>query len=286
MSVLNIFKKKFSSFSFPFSYSNKYVWSLILLISLILLFILFFTFVKSTTIYCIMITGKNEGREAYAKKAVKNFLEQDYKHKKLVIINHGSYVVLNPEQKKTDFMFEFHVDKDKGEKPLTLGDLRNMATQLVPIDAMWTVWDDDDIRAPNYLSLLYYALRLSGSDMVAICNRYEVNANNGFSWRIKQTRGLPTVLCKQDLRLSYLSKDTMEDVDLIEDYEKLGHPVYRWTWNRPSMYIRLVHGDNTSLYVDPHKSEIDGFIGRGTTYFEYNLTKKEKDRLSLLLEKN
>ena len=284
MSVLNIFKKKFSSFSF----SNKYVWSLILLISLILLFILFFTFVKSTTIYCIMITGKNEGREAYAKKAVKNFLEQDYKHKKLVIINHGSYVVLNPEQKKTDFMFEFHVDKEPSS--LTLGDLRNMATQLVPIDAMWTVWDDDDIRAPNYLSLLYYALRLSGSDMVAICNRYEVNANNGFSWRIKQTRGLPTVLSKQDLRLSYLSKDTMEDVDLIEDYEKLGHPVYRWTWNRPSMYIRFVHGDNTSLYVDPHKSNVrqngnGKGKDKGTTYFEYNLTKKEKDRLSLLLEK-
>jgi hypothetical protein len=243
----------------------------VFILSVVVTVLLSLVFLRSTMVYCIMVTGKDPSREAYARKSVQNFLEQDYRRKRLVIINHGTYQVL--DRKDDPQMFEFHVEKGA----MTLGDLRNIALNLVPTDAIWTVWDDDDIRSSSYLSRMYYALRISGCDMVAICNRYECNVNTGFVWKIRQLKGLPTVFCKQDLRVTYLPEDTMEDVHLIRDYRARGHPVYLWSWNDPAMYIRVVHSTNTSLYVNREKATVTRSEGGGGgSYTEAEVTKAEQ----------
>jgi hypothetical protein len=55
-----------------------------------------------------------------------------------VIINHGKQSIFQSEQ-VSDQIFEFFVPES-----LTLGEMRNISLNMVPIDVMWTVWDDDD----------------------------------------------------------------------------------------------------------------------------------------------
>ena len=200
-------------------------------------------------VYCIMITGKDRSRICFAKKSVNNFLNQDYKYKKLVIINHSQLPVTHDPSSNN--VFEFHVPREGN----TLGDLRNIALQLVPIDAIWTLWDDDDYRSPNYLSFLYQNMVSSRSDVVLFTRRYECNYNTKFVWEMEIPSGFVIVFAKQDLRVKYLQKDSMEDVKLIDDFKKLGKKINVIT-NDPSIYIRLVHTNNTSLYVNKHKTEV------------------------------
>ena len=197
-------------------------------------------------IYCITITGKDSQRACFADEAIANFVEQDYPNKRLIIINHGNVPVLkdNPHN-----IFEFQVPKENN----TLGDLRNIALQLVPIDALWTVWDDDDYRIPSYMSLLYGQMQKNKSDVVVFTKRIECNLETDFVWEMQLKTGFVFVLAKQDLRIKYLSKDSMEDVNLLTDFLKLDKQISVWVDNPSTMYIRLTHQNNTSLYVDKNK---------------------------------
>lgn len=237
-------------------------------LTFLVIFILFFVALIVTLVllrepypkwvYCIMITGKDTDRIRLARKSVQNFIEQDYKFKKLVIINHHSEsVVSNPE----GAVYEFKVPKAGN----TLGDLRNIALQLVPIDAIWTVWDDDDYRSPDYLSVLYSQMKRTNADVVLFTNRYEYNSNTKFVWEMQLTTGFVTVFAKQDMRIRYLQKDSMEDTQLIDDFRKLEKKIYIYE-NDPMMYIRLVHSNNTSKYVNKEKTSINRHVG--TTYNE------------------
>ena len=232
----------------------------VITLSIILLYILLFTLIiyfyiykpkepEPVWVYCIMITGKDRSRICFAKKSVENFLSQDYKYKKLVIINHSQLPVLNESSSNT--LYEFHVPRSGN----TLGDLRNIALQLVPINAIWTLWDDDDYRSTKYLSFLYNNLISSKSDVVLFTRRYECNYNTKFVWEMEIPSGFVIVFAKQDLRVKYLQKDSMEDVQLIDDFRKLGKKINVIT-NDPSIYIRLVHNNNTSLYVDKYKTKL------------------------------
>jgi len=204
-------------------------------------------------VYAIMITGKNTDRIKFARTAVKNFENQDYLKKKLIIINHHPTLkVLNDN--KNNSIVEITVEKTD----TTLGDLRNMALELVPMDATWTPWDDDDLRSHDFLRTMIK--HLSPKDYaVTFCNRFEINMKNGYVWGVslKQKGTVHLVSRAFDKRIKYLSKDSMEDVQLIDDIHLNGHTIHKIEDNDPKMYIRTVHGDNTSLYVDPHKHDID-----------------------------
>jgi len=249
----------------------------------IVLFVLFFLgllFVLLLTkeefpkwVYCIMITGKDDNRIQLAKQSVRNFLEQDYKYKKLIIINHHEKSI----NMESDNVFEFQVPK-KGN---TLGDLRNIALQLVPIDAIWTVWDDDDYRSPNYLSLLYSQMKRYNVDVVCFTNRYEYNANTNFVWEMSLLTGFVTVFAKQDLRIRYLEKDSMEDLNLIDDFKKLKKKILIYN-NDPSIYIRLVHSNNTSQYVEKNKTTTNQ-ISSNSGYLEKQVDNVTRERVITIM---
>jgi len=206
-------------------------------------------------VFCIMVTGKDDQRLCFSQKSIDNFNEQLYENKTLIIINHNSKKVLQHSPRIEENIFEFQIQKEKNN--LTLGDLRNIALQLVPIDALWTVWDDDDYRTPDYLDILTNEMEKTSADVVVFTHRIECNYNTGFVWEMELGTGFVFVLAKQDLRVKYKNLNTMEDVDLIKDFRKLGKHIHVFNnRDKSDMYIRLVHGTNTSLYVDKDKTAI------------------------------
>ncbi len=111
-------------------------------------------------VYCLLITGKDAKRIMYSRLiGVKNFNLQDYPNKTLIIINHGDQPVMLTKQKN---IFELRVQKNN----MTLGDLRNLSLDLVPLNGIFCVFDDDDWRPERYLS--YMVNKLLETKSVAV----------------------------------------------------------------------------------------------------------------------
>lgn len=233
-------------------------------------------------IFCLMVTGKDEKRIQLARSAVENFKNQDYPHKKLIIINHlmGSNV-LKEKQENQDYekmqTIEINVGGIRSESKsymklngmrhrirhhiphhkMSLGQMRNMSLAFVPMGALWTIWDDDDWRPHNYLSTLNYQLTQNNADCIAFTTRYEYNSRTSLSWKMTFLKGYPTILCKQNPKIKYKDVNSMEDVHLIDDIKKIGLKTYIFhNSNNPGLYVRLVHGENTSLYTNPNKKSV------------------------------
>lgn len=227
-------------------------------------------FHPNPVIYCIMITGKDDQRLCFAKRAINNFHEQDYSYKKLIIINHNS----TPVYYGGDDVEEFPVPIST-----TLGDMRNIALQMVPINACWTIWDDDDYRTNDYLSLLQSQMKKSKCDVVLFTNRLECNYNNKSVWRMQLRTGFVTVLAKQDLRIKYKSVDTMEDTNLIYDLKSLGKKLHVWNnETTPEIYVRLIHNNNTSLFVQKDKSNPSNSNIKNN-YNEFDIDKQTQEKV-------
>lgn len=228
-------------------------------------------------IYCIMITGKDDNRIEYAKKSVKNFLNQTHGSKILIIMNHNNKKVL--EKNCYDNIFEFPFDIEK----INLGDARNIALNLVAIGALWTTWDDDDIRSNEYLELLY--ANLNHDHMaVAFKKRIDYYTNTNFSQLSTMENGFVTLLCRKDPRIKYLSKQTMEDLDLKNTILKYGK--INVIDNDPLIYIRIVHSNNTSLYVNKEKKDIINYNGVYKEYMISQEMQKTVNEIMRLQEKN
>ena len=193
-----------------------------------------------------MITAN---RDKLALSSIANFREQTYRRKHLLILNNGSSTLVDHENMYN--VTEIKVDKGN----MTLGDLRNMAFEFVPYNGLFCVWDDDDYRSLNFLETLYNEMSKTGSDAVCFQQRLEYNIATDFAWRTFLRKGFVHVLARKDYRIRYLSKDSMEDIHLL-DHMRGVYKVSVMTNNDPRMYVRLVHGSNTSEYVDPSKMQI------------------------------
>ena len=237
--------------------------------------------IHPAVVYCIMITGKDDDRiKRFAPISITNFVEQDYVQKRLLIFNHHSYLsVLDQEdtasQKYTN-VFEFRVNKNEN----TLGDIRNIALEHVPADALWTLWDDDDVRSPGYLSFLVNTIRDNEAVCVSLTQRFEHNLRTGFTWKAIRTTGYPIVMARPDRRVRYKSVDMMEDVDLLKDYASIGKTVF--IRNDPFMYVRIVHENNTSLYVNRDKRAIAN-MSRLSPYREEEASTDEAVRVENII---
>jgi hypothetical protein len=144
---------------------------------------------------------------------------------------------------------------------MTLGDLRNVALDLVPRGTYWTTWDDDDYRVSHYVSWLFKALQQHGADLLAYTHRYEYNYKTGFFWETNWKSGFVTCLAKQHDKFRYKSINSMEDKDMLSDYRQLHQHVVVLSENDPGIYVRLVHGGNTSEWVDPLKTQVNKNTG-------------------------
>ncbi len=226
-------------------------------------------------IYCILMTGKNEERYKFVDIALENFLQQTYKNKFMIIVNHGTRMLNLPYENIYEVMFN--------KQYLTLGDMRNYAIDLIPLNSLWTIWDDDDWRHSKYLDILYKKLIENNSDVVFIKNRLDFNMNNGFVYRCKFDHGMPFFLAKKTEVVRYLPKDSLEDIRLHNDFE-LNNKKITLIDNDPRLYIRTLHITNTSLYVDNSKSEIVHYSNE-SKYHEYDAIEREKEYSTKVIDK-
>lgn len=217
------------------------------------------------TIYGILITGKDPARLAMARHAVAQFFAQTHPQKHLILLNHGAEPVMNRSMQTlhrihADAIYELRVQKES--HGLTLGDLRNMALNLVPFrsDVAWITWDDDDWRAPNYLEFLHTAMQEHQADVVGYARRHECNVSSNLEWVTELKTGFVHCLVRNDPRIRYQSKETMEDTHLYDRFKELKKRVHVISPDRLPLdrvyYIRTVHGTNTSMYVQTDKKNL------------------------------
>ena len=233
---------------------------------------------NTVPIYCLMVTGKDDKRiSLYAKAAVQNFLEQDYTNKHLVIINHHKTknVCTTESLLHMSNIIEIHVEKSN---TTTLGDMRNISLELVAEGAYWTTWDDDDYRTPNYLSMLMSFN--NGNNVIITTQRLEYNLFTKHGIVAHKHSGFVMFAAPKDSRVMYLQKDSMEDTEIIRKYNQLGYKL-SYIKNSPMSYLRLVHDNNTSLYVNPQRQTLI----KGIDYYENKATEKEMKYMEDIINK-
>lgn len=217
-------------------------------------------------VYCLMITGKNPLRNTMAKISIRNFLAQSYKNKHLIILNQSEKTLLNQEY---DNILEAFVDND-GK---SLGTLRNMSLQFVPPNAIWTTWDDDDWRHPTYLAVLMEVMEKEKCEFLMFQNRLEYNLITKYMFQSRMKSGTMIFFAKQNPYLKYTNIDVLEDKELHEyAVNNLNVSVYD---NAAFLYLRLIHNNNTSIYVNPDKKVVKN-NDHSRNYFEYEISQKDK----------
>lgn len=222
-------------------------------------------------VYCLMITGKSQWRRPFAFLSIQNFLKQTYHNKYLVIINHGQ-----PLNVQSPNVTEIVINKDL--LGLSLGDLRNLALDQVPDNGAWFPWDDDDYRHPELLSYLVDQMTANQADVISLSSRIEYNHNQQFIWQMIIQGGMVLILAKKIVPIRYLTRDSMEDVTLLQQCCQSGHRLLVVN-NDPNYYIRLVHQNNTSRYVKPDKRQINLKLTDRNGYYELPVTQNQRNYL-------
>ena len=213
-------------------------------------------------IYCVMITKDN--RKEFMLHSVVNFLEQDYKNKRLIIISESKQVhpVLNKQN-----ILQIPVSRSSG---ITLGNLRNIAFSMMPDGALFTVWDDDDVRSRDYLSKLKG--ELGENDFVMFTKRIEYNVNTDFAYVMELKPGFVLYFGRKNKGIEYEDVNVNEDVRLRETMKtNYKTKIYE---NDPKLYVRVVHSDNTSLLVNEGKTNLKD-TSKNSLYFEHKINEED-----------
>ena len=224
---------------------------------------------KTKPIYCLMVTGKDENRYEFAKISIMNFIIQTYNNKHLLIVNHGTRRLVN---NNNNYIKEFMVSKENK----TLGDLRNISLSYVPDGEIFTTWDDDDWRSADYLQQLYDVLITNNAQLVMLKNRLEYNLNNGSAWKSSLNSGFYWFFMVKDPNLKYDSLDKNEDGIIKTKAYELHKKIIVYD-NDPKIYIRYIHKNNTSPYVNKDKANPNPSKG---DYNERAVTEDERRYLS------
>lgn len=230
---------------------------------------------KPPPVYCLMVTGHTHDRVAFARNSVANFLSQSYDDKHMVIINQSDTAITEEDRPN---ILEIFVNSE-GK---TLGELRNMSLQLVPPNAIWTTWDDDDWRAPEYISTMVSAMERENADFLMYQTRIEYNHLTKFAFKLTLRSGLMTFFAKQNPYLQYAHVPTSEDKPL-KDFAKRHLNTYVLK-NDPKLYIRLIHGGNTSVYVDKTKRGLKD-TRTNKNFFEDPLSDEEQKFVDNIISK-
>lgn len=225
-------------------------------------------------VYCLMVTSNDEHRKPYGRVSVQNFLEQTYSRKHLVIVNLSEDPILSKEQRGDDRLLEVFVKRNG----LSLGTIRNISLELVPPNAWWTLWDDDDWRIDSYLQKLVDWSK--GYDFVMIQNRIEFNTLNGYNYVLTLRSGLMSFFAKRIPALRYENLNTKEDV-LIKS-TALKELRCNIVDNAPTLYLRMIHNTNTSPYVNLSKNSLRD-TSKHKDYFERDLQTNEWNYLDKIL---
>jgi len=198
------------------------------------------------TISCLSVTQKS--RIKLFEKAVNSFSKQTFEASKreLIIVHHDGQEFT--EQLK-DLMITQRIDNFviSENRHLPLGELRNISVLAAGGDLLCQ-WDDDDIYHRERLRVQSYPFQDEGIIATTLGlqifwfpNSREVYIRKGGKEGIHGS-----IMFKRDIQHTYPSmqkkgEDTTYICDLIKSYP-VG--IYRID-ERPELYVRTVHGENT-----------------------------------------
>lgn len=182
-----------------------------------------------------MITGKDEFHKELAIASIESFKRQTYPNKKLIIINDGGYSLNSYLDKR---MTECRLYKKH-----KLGTLRNYALLLVPKNALWIQWDDDDYHHPLAMEAQYNILKEKGVDLVLLKNqvRYYFPKNHGHIASCKNGHAGTPLARKKTVTYPQTAKG--EDYFFFKQFAR-NYSTYVWD-NPAHLYLRFYHGHNT-----------------------------------------
>jgi glycosyltransferase involved in cell wall biosynthesis len=229
-------------------------------------------------VYCLMVTLNDPRRQEYIRQSVRNFREQTYVNKRLVIMNQsesGERILASKEDLADDRMLEVMLPRGN------LGEIRNISLEMVPLGAIWTLWDDDDWRAPDYLEILEKTMRENDADFLMIRNRIEYVVPTKFAYVATLRSGFMSFFARKTPRpLRYAHLDRLEDKPLKIEARRT-RAVYVLD-NPPTMYVRFVHDTNTSPYVNNKRASVRD-TSRNSDYFEREIHAREHESLRKIL---
>jgi hypothetical protein len=226
-------------------------------------------------IYCLMVTGKDDDivRNKFARVSCINFYKQSYPNKHLIIINEGNLLV-------TDEVDKINVLEIK-VKNKALGTMRNMALELVPPNAIWTTWDDDDWRSDTYLEVLFNKLNKNKTKRYLLyCNRIDYNMNTDFAYKVNIPTGTYIFFAYKDPFIQYDEINTREDAIVKKYILSKGAETIIYNDNDCMLYVRFIHKSNTSLFVDKYKTRLR--VHSGNYVIEDKLNTRERNYVDSL----
>lgn len=197
-------------------------------------------------ISCVCITNR---RISFLVKTMQCFRAQDYKNKELII----SYPRNDTLTPYTSQKFKLNNDLEilliaRSEND-SLGDARNDAIKLAKGKYICN-WDDDDWHHPNRLSIQYYKIHTSSSNIEAnvlnqliLFDKTRDRAYESFLYNWEGTLMCNTAILKDH---NYSNKHRGEDSQLLDHLveQNLVSHIY----NQSHLYVYLIHGQNTWNY--------------------------------------
>lgn len=216
-------------------------------------------------VYCVMVT--HDVREQYMLHSVQNFKEQDYTNKRLIIVSETriQHPLLNDPR-----ILQVPVQR-KGSN-VSLGKLRNIAFELIPERALFTVWDDDDIRSTDYISTL--KSNLGDNDFLMFSKRIEYNSNTNFAWIMELKPGFVLFFGRKLDMIKYDNVNVNEDVHLRHVIKTRYKS--KVIDNDPKLYIRISHDNNTSRLVNNRKTNLKD-TASNRLYFEHQISEADQE---------
>ena len=191
---------------------------------------------QGNLVSCLMLTYDRALQKpvpslVHFENAVRNFTEQTYKDKELIIVNSGSKnyykSCCDVLEKFKDFkILHFFVTRD--EYP-TIADLRNKAVEEATGDFIMT-WDDDDKRSNTIIETETNALVENNADMVMI-QQIEVQMQLGrLPFPTNYYIGFePSMLAKKTDKVKYFGEHS--DTKYVEDLKAMGYKEFVITDN-------------------------------------------------------
>jgi glycosyltransferase involved in cell wall biosynthesis len=122
---------------------------------------------------CIMPTAN---RPQFISRSIRNFLEQDYSNKELIIVDDGHQTIahLIPENPQIKY-FRTSITG-------TIGAKRNQACALAGGDII-VHWDDDDWYAPDWITHQVKVLQTSGADLTGLSTLFFYAPQTDTAWK-------------------------------------------------------------------------------------------------------
>ena len=216
-------------------------------------------FSPPATVSCVLVAGEPK-RVRLIRRAIRDFLEQTYTHKQLVIVNAtgiGLDAILGDTMPAEQRALLKEVPLTT---PMTLGAMRNVG--ISQADGTWIKqWDDDDIYHP-FLLAYQMATRREGTGNL-LTTQIRASTVNGNAYLHTQWDGIANTLLAPRIKANYPLVDSGEDVAfLLANWAVDVNIVNNATYPANCLNIAVFHGHNVlpveKFMVDNHDAQWRG----------------------------